>query len=268
MQTPRIKPRNVAPLKPAPHGAPTTRRFRPRGWPSAAAAVLLPLFIAAGQWQWSKAGSKTALQQQRDERAAQAALDLPATMVDGQALRYRRIAAYGHYEAERQILIDNRSHRAQAGYHVITPLRVAGSEIRLLVNRGWIAAPAEHSQLPQFATPSGRVEVRGTAALPATRFFTLGKDDPRHDGEWQSVWQNLDLDAYASAVAFPIQPIVVELDAQSDAGGFVREWRRPDERAYVNLGYALQWWSFAATTAALWLLLSYRRATRPAPQTP
>ena len=58
----------------------------------------------------------------------------------------------------------------------------------------------------------------------------------------------------------PIQPVVLELDAYgiaADAGGFVREWRRPDERRFVNVGYALQWWAFAATTFALWLVLSF-----------
>ena len=42
-------------------------------------------------------------------------------------------------------------------------------------------------------------------------------------------------------------------------GGFVHEWLRPDEQRFVNVGYALQWWAFATTTCALWLVLSFRR---------
>ena len=52
---------------------------------------------------------------------------------------------------------------------------------------------------------------------------------------------------------------VVGQHAGDARGGFVREWLRPDERRFVNVGYALQWWAFAATTCALWLVLSFRR---------
>ena len=256
---PPIGPRDVMPTAAA-RLAP--RRFRPRLWPTLAAALLLPLFIAAGQWQWTKAQSKTLLQRQLDARGAEPPLLMTATLVDAQSLRYRKVIARGRYEPESQILIDNRTHREHAGYHVVTPLRLDGSPVRLLVNRGWVAAPADRRQLPQFDTPREVVEVEGTAVVPASRFFTLGAASDRHD-ESSGVWQNLDLARYAQGVAFPIQPVVVELDAASEAGGFVRAWRRPDERIYVNLGYALQWWAFAATTVVLWLVVNFRRAAAP-----
>lgn len=234
-----------------------TRRFRPRLWPTLAAVLVLPVFIAAGQWQWNKAQIKNALQKQLDDRGAEPALVMPNTPVDGESLRYRKIIARGRYEAQRQILVDNRTHNEQPGYHVVTPLRLEGSDVRLLVNRGWVPALAEHRQLPQFDTPDGVVEVRGTAVVPGSRFFTLGTESA--GSEWKTVWQNLDLSGYRQAVGFAVQPVVIELDAQSPAGGFVRDWRRPDERIHTNLGYALQWWAFAATTVVLWLVLSHRR---------
>ena len=230
--------------------------------------MLVPLFICAGQWQWNKAASKAQLQAQLDARRGEPAVEAPKTRVDAQSLsvlRYREVVATGRYETEHQILIDNRTQHGQAGYHVITPLRIDGSEVRVLVNRGWLPALAEHSRVPEFTTPTGTVEVSGTAIIPATRFFTLASVNAVKPG-WQVVWQNLDLAAYALAAGFPIQPFVIELDAQSPAGGFVREWRAPDDKREINLGYAFQWWAFAATTAALWLVLNFRRrggALRP-----
>ncbi len=219
------------------------RRFRPRLWPTLATAVLVPLFIAAGQWQWNKAALKTSRQQQLDARSAQAAIQIPATTVDAQSLLFRKVVAHGRYEVEQQILIDNRTYRGQAGYHVVTPLHLDGSELRVLVNRGWVPALADHRQVPQIATPSGKLEVSGTAVVPGTRFFTLGADSTAPGSGWQSVWQNLDLARYAESVSFPLQPVVIELAADSAAGGFVREWKRPDERLQTNLNYAIQWWS-------------------------
>ena len=114
--------------------------------PTLAAALLVPLFVAAGQWQWNKAAAKAARQQQLESRTGEPAVQISAELVDALALQYRRIVARGHYEPQHQILIDNRTYRQQAGFHVVTPLRVEGSDIRLLVNRGWIPALAEHRQ--------------------------------------------------------------------------------------------------------------------------
>ena len=243
---------DYAPKKPA-------RRFQPRLWPTLAAALLVPLFIAAGQWQWNKATLKTSLQQQLDARGAEPAIQMPETRVDPQSLLYRKVVARGHYEPQKQILIDNRTLHGQAGYHVVTPLRIDGSEVRVLVNRGWVPAFADHRQVPQIATPTGSVEISGTATVPGTRFFTLGADSTNPKSEWQDVWQNLDLARYGESVSFPIQPVVIQLDAESAAGGFVREWNRPDERLQTNLNYAIQWWSFAATTVVLWLVVNFRK---------
>jgi surfeit locus 1 family protein len=244
-----------------PHGAAPTagrRVFRPRLWPTLAAAAAIPFFLALGQWQWNKAAAKGDLQARLDSRSAQPPVQLSAATLDADSLRYRKVTARGRYEPERQILIDNRTHREQAGYHVVTPLRLEGGDVRVLVNRGWIPAPARHSDIPPVATPEGTVEVSGVAIVPGTRFFTLAPE-PAAAG-WQPVWQNLDLAGYRAAAGFPLLPVVVQLDAESAGGGFVREWPRLDERRERHLSYALQWWAFASTTFAIWIFVNWRRA--------
>lgn len=234
------------------------RRFAPRLLPTLAAALLVPLFVALGQWQWDKAAVKGDRQALLDARGAEPPVRLPASAADAESLRYRRVIARGEWEPARQILIDNRVHRERAGYHVLTPLRIDGGPLRVLVNRGWVPALPEHHRLPAIATPDGTVEIAGTAIVPGTRFFTLGGEAPA-DGPWRAVWQNLDLARYRAAVDFPLQPVVVQMAADSAGGGFVREWPRPDERIERHLGYALQWWSFAATTVLIWLFVNFRR---------
>ena len=236
------------------------RRFQPRLWPTLAAAVLVPIFLAAGQWQWNKANAKAELQQRLEAGGVAPSLRLPATLVDAQELRFRKIVAHGHYEPQHQILIDNRTYHGQGGYHIVTPLRLEGSETRVLINRGWIPALAEHRYVPVLATPEGRVELSGTAIVPGTRFFSLAADNGDGTSQWQGVWQNLDLERYRKAVGFAVQPVVIQLDPESTAGGFVREWPRPDERIQTNLSYAIQWWTFAATTVVLWFVFNIRRS--------
>lgn len=225
--------------------------------PTLAAILLVSLFVSLGQWQWNKASVKGSLQTLLDERNAQPPVHIPGTMVEPQTFRYRHVMAAGRYEPERQILIDNRIHREQAGYHVMTPLRLEGSEMRVLVNRGWIPALPEHSQIPQVDTPEGLVEISGMAIIPGKRFFTLGGE--ADSTAWQRVWQNLDLQRYSQLLGVPLQPIVVQLAPDNGSGGFMREWPRPDDRLEKHLGYALQWWGFAATTVAIWLFVTFKR---------
>jgi surfeit locus 1 family protein len=222
-------------------------------------AVLVPLFVSLGNWQWNKAAVKASRQALLDARAADAPIRLAATPVDTESLRYRRVTVRGTFEPQRQILIDNRVHHDQAGYHVVTPLRIEGTTgqeaLRVLVNRGWVPAGPSRATLPEITTPDGSVELLATAVVPGTRFFTLGAEPA--GAEWQTVWQNLDLARYRTRVDFPLQPIVLELDPASPAG-FVREWPRPDERIERHVGYAWQWYGFAAASVGIWLFFLLR----------
>lgn len=222
---------------------------------------LLALAVAAGcvqlgNWQYGKAERKQAAQALLDQRSTDAPVSLGNTPADADSLRSRPVLIRGRFETERQFLVDNRVHREQAGYHVITPFHIDGGNMRVLVNRGWIPASARHTDIPAVDTPNGPLELRGTAVVPGTRFFTLGGND--NDRNWQPVWQNLDLARFVRLVPWPVQPVVVQLDAAAPAG-FVRDWPRPDERLERHLSYAYQWYGFAASAVLIWLALGWRR---------
>jgi len=138
-----------------------------------------------------------------------------------------RVLVRGQYEPQYQILIDNRVHQGQAGYHVLTPLRIEDGNVRILVNRGWVPMGADRAQIPRLETPGALVEVEGVATVPQTGGFHLGTARPAGT-QWQPVWQYLDLSEYARHVPFPVQPVVVLLAPQSPAGGFARHWARLD----------------------------------------
>lgn len=233
--------------------------FAPKLLPTLSMLAAVPGFVALGLWQWHKAERKMELQSLLDARSREPAVSLPAAPADADALRYRTVAVRGHYEPQYQILIDNRVHQERAGYHVVTPLRVEGSETRVLVNRGWVEAPAEHARQPEIATPTGTVELKAVAVLPPAKFFVLAAEKaPSSYGGWQPVWQNLDLARYRLAVPFAVQPVVLQLDPESPSG-FVRDWPRPDERIERHLGYAWQWFGFAVAAVALWIATHLRR---------
>jgi len=227
-------------------------------WPTLATLALLPLMIGLGLWQLDRAAQKQRLQAEYDRRQQEPAVQLVSALEHAEDLRFRRVIARGRYEPEHQVFIDNRVHRGRAGYHVLTPLRMGGGSVRVLVNRGWVPLGQDRAVLPVFETPEAMVEVTGLAVVPQTKGFHLGGAKPSGDG-WQPVWQYLDLDVFQDSVAFPLQPVVILLDPDSANGGFVRQWARLDAGIATHQGYAFQWFMLAVTLAAIYILLNTRK---------
>ena len=92
----------------------------------------------------------------------------------------------------------------------------------------------------------------------AAKFFSL-EAPPATNGQWQPVWQHLELQRYAKSVPFSIQLFVVRLDAKSGAGGFTRNWPPPGENISMHLGYAYQWFGFALTLLVIYIVLNLKK---------
>lgn len=230
------------------------RKGRDTAWrrwaPTAAVVLLVPACVGAGLWQLDRAGQKQALQDEYDARTRAPVLAIETTTQDADALRFRRVTAQGRYEPERQILVENRVHRGRPGYHVITPLRIGGSDMRVLVNRGWVPLGSSRDGPPDIDTPKGVVTVTGVATVPSTGGFRLERKDA--PAGWQWHWPYFDIPRYRAAVNFPVQPVVILLDAQVEAGGFVRDWIRLEAGIAVHHGYAFQWFMLALTLLVLY----------------
>jgi surfeit locus 1 family protein len=232
-------------------------QFNAGFWPTVATALLIPVLAGLGLWQLDRAASKLRVQAEYDRRQESPPTRLRSRLEAPETLRYRRVAVRGRYQPEYQILLDNRVHRGQAGYHVLTPLRIEDGNVRVLVNRGWVALGPDRAQLPRIETPETVVEVEGVATVPQTGGFRLGGARPAGAG-WQPVWQYLDSAEYARHAPFPVQPVVILLDPVSPAGGFVRHWVRLDAGISTHHGYAFTWFALAVALAAIYILVNTR----------
>ena len=235
-----------------------TRRFRPGLAPTLATAALLPALLALGAWQLQRADEKRLLQGEYDARTHGPAVRIEPRVQRAEDLRFYRVTARGRYETPHQLFIDNRVHQGRVGFHVVTPLKVEDSEVRVLVNRGWVPLGAERAHLPLAAAPAGAQEIAGVATVPSEQPFRLGPEAPLRD-DGQTVWQHMDLGHFAGNVRYPVQPVVILLDPRSRAGGFTRDWTRLDAGIAVHQGYAFQWFMLAATLLALYLFFGFRR---------
>jgi len=228
-------------------------RFTPRLWSTIGAVIVIAIMVQLGNWQLSRAREKESRQEKLDLLSRQPAVTVPTTPVKLEDLQYRKVEAIGVYIPSQTIYLDNKTYRGMAGYHVITPLRIAGSTMHVLVNRGWVPATGNRSQLPEVRTPEGPVDVTGIATAATQRTLELS-------GELVAgrVWENLDLDRYRSATGLALQPVMI-LQQDDGKDGLIREWPRPDIGVGKNLGYALQWFSMAAAVLVIYLVLSVKR---------
>lgn len=202
--------------------------FRPRLWALALAAAACAAGIALGNWQARRAEEKRAL-----------------------GANVQRIVVYGEFLPERTVLLDNKIRGGHAGYEVVAPLRLAEG-IHVLVNRGWIQAPPRRDQLPEVATPRGRVRVEGVMLGRLPQPLKLG--EPARG----RVRQSLELKEFAAESGLTLQAFVIEQHSPAD-DGLRREWPRRDAGIEKHQSYSLQWYALAALAVVLFIVLSFRK---------
>src|SRR3989440_13046495 len=152
------------------------RTFRPGIAPGCAAAAFIALAISLGNWQAQRAEEKLELGRRLDEGAKGPVLSVSSARLDASVLERRRVSARGRFVARAVLLLDNKVLHGAAGYHVLTPLKLEGSEdLHVLVNRGWIAA-GERSAQPAGPTPETVQTLEGIAVTPSRRFFQLAPE--------------------------------------------------------------------------------------------
>jgi surfeit locus 1 family protein len=199
--------------------------FRPRRWALALAAAACAAGIALGNWQSRRADEKRALPP--------------------------RVAVQGEFAPRYTVYLDNRIRGGRAGYEVVTPLRLAGSNVHVLVNRGWIEAGRTRDALPDVRTPAGEVRVEGEALERLPRILALGDAKGK-------VRQTLDIEAYAAETGLRLEPRVIEQHSDT-RDGLARDWPPRAAGAEKHEGYALQWYSLAALAVILVVVLSFRK---------
>ena len=213
--------------------------------------------IALGRWQTGRAEEKRGLAERFQRAGLAAPVPVPGQASAAGALAFRRLSATGEFLPEFTVLLDNKVYRGRPGYFVVTPMRVAGSAMQVLVNRGWIAAGARREDVPEVKTPGGRVTVEGFGLEHAPRVLAVGSDRPRG-----RVWQGLSLDEFAHWSGLALQPVFLEQHSEI-ADGLVRDWPAPDFGIDRHTSYAMQWYLIAALAVVIFICLSFDR-DRPA----
>ena len=229
------------------------RIFAPTLWPTLAAILFFMLTMWLGNWQSDRAEFKRGLQAEYDRAAEAPVIHVGNTRFDRSQVLHRRIEVTGIFDDAHTVFLDNRVHGGVAGYHVLTPMKLTGGKVGILVNRGWVATGRSRAQLPNVPVPQGPLRIVGMAANPDSRYIELASGTSQG-----RVWQNLDFARYQALYGVPLQPVLL-LQATDTGDGLARDWPRPDSGVSMHTSYAFQWYSLSTTLVVLWLVLNVKR---------
>ena len=229
--------------------------FEPRAWPTLAALLVIGLTLHLATWQRGRAAEKRGLQAEFDQRTASMPAILDAKAQDAGALRYRRAVARGEWLGSGQIYLDNKTDGGTAGYQVVTPLKLLGTNTFVLVNRGWISRGSHYPEPPIVEVSTGQVEVLGTVTVPTTKFLELSSQ-----GIQSNVWQNLTIDRYRQYRKLEVLPFVLLANEVNPDSGhkLLMLAEHPDAGVDKHIEYMLTWYSLAVTIAILWIALNLK----------
>jgi len=224
--------------------------------PSLAVVALLPLFVSLGVWQLHRADEKISLMAQREGRQSEPVLHGDGLAWASEENRFRRVELSGEWDAAHQVLLDNQIYQQQAGYYVLTPLRIEGSDAAVLVNRGWVPVGKDRTRLPEL--PLSQTKLHTTALIdhfPGVGFKLAGAEIPAPG--WPALTQLLDAGRLSERLGYRLLPYQVLLPADAP-DGFVRAWKQASLDPGKNRGYALQWFSFALVLVVLYIWYGFK----------
>ena len=232
-------------------------QFQFRWIPFIATCLLMAVFLRLGWWQWSKGVEVENQVSLRDQRSATNPLLLGAQTVNPQEVDGVSVVVRGQFDASQQFFLDNQQYQGRPGVHVITPLQIEGTQVRVLVNRGWIGWGSSRSVLPEVAVPAGRVEVHGRASLPTGKAPAFVSESI---GDTGALHTRIRIDEIQAAHNHPVQPVVILMTEADPSDSLVRDWPEISNKAPMHKGYAAQWFLMAALLLAFFVRSSYRKA--------
>lgn len=227
-----------------------------------------------GLWQLRRADFKAAMAQQVEQRQH----DQPLRNADwpcrdpglSSQLQHRAVVLQGHWLTDKVAYLDNRQMEGQAGFFVLTPLRLdpapACGPAVVLVQRGWVPRNANDRQsLKPVLTEANRVEISGNLLPEVSQIYALGQEPDVHRGAASPLLrQNMSHSDWQAWLGQPLAPFALRQsdDPQAPSKELKRAWPAPDVGVGKHHAYAAQWFVMALIITGLYVWFQLIRPRR------
>jgi surfeit locus 1 family protein len=236
------------------------REMFSRRWIVATLLVLVAtaVMIRLGYWQLDRLEQRRAFNQRVTAQIEGEAIDLNQAFLQGESARlageitsmeYRRVRAVGEYDPSQEVILLNQAWNNQLGVRLLTPLHLMESEQVILVDRGWVPYEDYRSGDLEKYREVGTVAVEGIIRSSQSRPDIGTRTDPTpgpHQDRLEAFYL-ANVERIAVQVPYNLLPVYLQ---QAEAPG----WQGPPHRSAPlpeitegsHLGYAIQWFAFAA----------------------
>jgi surfeit locus 1 family protein len=217
--------------------------------------VAVAVMIRLGIWQLDRLEQRRAFNTRVQTQLDQPVLDLNSFIQSNtgnqelSTMEYRDVDVTGEYDPSGEVVLRNQVWEDRHGVHLLTPLKIAGSDQTVLVNRGWV--PFEdftNGELGKYDEP-GPVKIHGVIRIPQTKPEVGGHADqiPVPGNEKLLAWNVVNVQGIEAQLPYPLLPIYIH--ASPDPSRITLPYRSEVELELTegpHMGYALQWFIFAA----------------------
>lgn len=233
------------------------RKFFSRRWLLTTLLVLAAMGVMArlGKWQLDRLGQRRAFNARVEAQINQPQLDLSGENLsaDLPGMEYRKVAVTGEYDFSQQIALRNQVKDGQWGVSLITPLKIAGSDRAVLVERGWIPGEDFTSGAWSKYDEPGVVHVEGVIRASSTRpDFGRRRDTLPGPGEPPlKAWNFINVAGIDQQVSYDLLLVYIQ-QAPDPAWTGLPARTQPELELTEgpHMGYALQWFTFALILGA------------------
>lgn len=227
-------------------------RWRAPLWAWLLTAAACALFLSLGRWQLGRAQEKRDMIAGYAVAAQMAPVSLEAALAAPGLTQTVEIT--GRALATRQFLHDSQTHAGQAGFHAWTPVRVEDREEWVLVNRGWVAGPADRAMVPLIPVVEEVQRWRGLWR-PLPRPGIRAGTNPCDRSYWPHVVQYPTVAELECLLEQPVADGILLL-APDQPQGYTRDWRPVDMPPEKHVAYAVQWFGLAAAALVIFIVVN------------
>jgi surfeit locus 1 family protein len=245
------------------------RRLFSKKWLLATILVVaaMAVMVRLGIWQLDRLKTRRAFNAAVVAQVNQPELDLQGAALDAPLgeMEYRAVKVVGEYDHTHQFALRNQFLDNQLGAHLVTPLHIAGSDRVVLVDRGWIPAQDfESGDWSKFDEP-GLVDVQGVLRQSRNRadFGSLADPTPVLGQPLAQSRYFVDIPAISRQSGLPLLAAYIQQKPDPSWTGFpVRTQPELDLSEGPHMGYAIQWFTFAAILGIGYLVYLRRLDSR------
>ena len=219
------------------------------------ALLAAAVFVRLGFWQLARLQEK--LQRNREIVAQQrnTPVQFASLPRDTAGAHYRAATVVGRPDYEHELVLSGRTHQGSPGADLLTPVRVAGSDTAVLVNRGWVYSP-----------DGATVDRRRWRESDSTRFVgyvelyapSAGVTNATSDSR---IVRRVSGQEIAAKIPYPVAPYYLVVTSDTADGAHPARHVIPALDEGPHRSYAIQWFAFAtiALVGALFVVLRERQ---------